>query len=124
MIIPTKGAKIIKLVVLITGSELTAVQNLRGQCCTGKSSDQSMRRRRRNTKPPGEKIPIMAAINPEKINNKCNEIFLYRFSNSIGNTMIFKNKKSNKIENGSPKTAWKGVNTLVETTVAIELAAS
>ena len=67
--IPTNGAKKIKATVLRTGSEvLTALQNSdAGNRSACKIPDQCMRRRRRNSQPPGQKVPAYCSDKPWKI---------------------------------------------------------
>ena len=44
------------------------------------------------------KFQHIAAIKPDKYYQQCDKFTFYSFGNRIGNTMIFKNKKSDKIE--------------------------
>ena len=70
----------------------------------------------------------MAAINPEKITSSVMKSFVTELAMvlPILNSPItyFEIKKAPKLKSAAHKTAWKGVSTFVETTVAIEFAAS
>src|SRR5687767_13717534 len=66
----------------------------------------------------------MAAIKPEKItssviNSPCTVLAMV-----LATPWSLNIKKATKLNNAAQRTAWNGVNTLVETTVAMELAAS
>jgi DNA-directed RNA polymerase subunit L len=70
----------------------------------------------------------MAAINPEKITGKvmkCSFTDLEIVFPILNSPIIyFETKKAAKLKRAAQSTAWKGVSTLVETIVAMELAAS
>src|SRR5687768_4623039 len=70
----------------------------------------------------------IAAINPEKITSrvmKCSSTDLAIVLPILNSPIIyFETKKAAKLNTAAHSTAWNGVNTFVETMVAIELAAS
>src|SRR4030095_3277730 len=74
------------------------------------------------------KFQQMAAINPEKITGsviKCSSTDLEMVLPILNSPIIyFETKKAAKLNRAAHNTAWKGVSTLVETIVAMELAAS
>src|SRR4030095_7011591 len=74
------------------------------------------------------KFHEMAAIKPEKITTiilSCGIILLFTVLATVSATpWSLKIKKATELNKAAHNTAWKGVNTLVDTIVAIELAAS
>jgi hypothetical protein len=70
------------------------------------------------------KFHAMAAIRPETITVSVIYSWCTVFEMVLATPWSLKIKKAAKLKNAAHSTAWKGVNTLVETTVAMELAAS
>jgi hypothetical protein len=125
MIMPTSGANKIKEAVFITGAELIALKVPAWAIAAP-------------AKPPinvwdeEEGIPdhqvskfqIIAAINPEKTTSRVIHSCFTVFAMVSATPWSLKIKYATILNKAAHNTAWKGVSTFVETTVAIELAAS
>ena len=61
-----------------------------------------MRRRRRDSVPPGEQVPENGCNNTGKNNNQRYGVAMNCFCNRIGNIVFFEYEKSDKIEKCSP----------------------
>ena len=70
------------------------------------------------------KFQIMAATSPEKTTGKVIKSVFTVLAIVLATPCSLKIKKAAKLKKAAHTTAWKGVSTLVETIVAIELAAS
>ena len=95
-----------------------------GNGCTGEAPNQRMGRRRRNAIPPGEQVPDNGRNKSGQHYLQGDHFFVHCFGNGIGYIMVLKDEVSDMLNNAAQRTAWKGVSTFVETTVAMELAAS
>src|SRR5215207_7959243 len=91
---------------------------------TRKPTHKSMRGGRRNTEPPGEQVPDNGRNNAGEDQRQRYILFVDSFGYSGGYIEIGKDVQGNEIKKAAQRTAWKGVRTLVETTVAMEFAAS
>jgi hypothetical protein len=70
------------------------------------------------------RFQVMAAIKPDRITGKVMNSDFTVFAIVLATAWSLKIKKAAKLKNAAHATAWKGVSTFVETTVAIEFAAS
>ena len=127
MIIPTIGASKIKLAVLIITDELTAPKP---PLAIAAPANPPMRVWEEDEGIPSHQVSKfhkMAAINPENITtiifpSICSGLTV--FATVSATPWSLKMKKASELKSAAHKTAWKGVSTLVDTTVAIEFAAS
>lgn len=108
--------------------ELNGIKTMSHNSSTSKTSDQRMRRRRRNPFHHVNRFQTIAAITPERIIGK----EIYCSTTVLDTVLAIPNppiihlaiKNATKLKNAAHITAWNGVRTLVDTMVAIELAAS
>jgi hypothetical protein len=126
--IPIIGAKIIKLAVLTITAVLTASKPAAAIPAPAKPPIKVCEDEEGIPNHQVNKFQAIAAINPAKITF----IMLAPFTASaltvlatvLATPWSLKIKKATELKMAAHSTAWKGVNTFVETTVAIELAAS
>ena len=86
--------------------ELNGIKTMSHNSSTSKTSNQRMRRRRRNPLPPCKQIPNNSCNNPRKNNRQGNILFHYCLGYSIGysepSDYTFSNKERNKIKKCRP----------------------
>jgi hypothetical protein len=122
------GAMKINPAVLIMGSELTAPKPPAAIPAPAKPPINVCEEEEGIPNHHVSKFHAIAAINPANIttNPTCPEITsaLTVFATVFATPWSLKIKKAAKLKSAAQITAWKGVSTFVETTVAMELAAS
>ncbi len=97
-----------------------------GQTRSGDAADQRVRRTGRQTEPPGDQIPDDRADQTGQHHldiDRIGAVDLDDLGDRIGHSRG-EHEHGDEIEEGRPETATRGLSTRVETTVAMELAAS
>jgi len=125
MIIPINGARTMKLTVLITIGELITLKL--PACAMAAPAKPPINVWEDEEGMPDHqvsKFQIIAAISPEKITSSVIKSGFTVLETAPAILCSVKMKKATKLNRADHNTAWKGVRTLVETTVAMELAAS
>ena len=90
----------------------------------GIAADQRVRRTGRQAEVPGDQVPDDGADQPARITAEVTTLMSIMPEPIVFATAVPKTNAATKLKNAAQMTAWPGDRTRVETTVAMELAAS